>query len=255
MSSAHLIVKRHLWVLRKGRPWNLAVNGIFEPFLYLMSIGIGIGQLVGNIGGDGGAVTTYAAFVAPALLATSAMNSAVSETTGSVWWRLRFEKFYDAILNTPLGVKDIAYGEIAASVLRSTLSAVCFFAVILALGMVHSWWALLAVPAAILIAYAFSAAGLAATTFLRDMHHHQYLQLCLLPMFLFATTFYPLSVYPQPVQAVVAALPLYQSIELLRGLTTGHVGPGVLFAVVYLLALGILGTWLANRRLQRMLIS
>ncbi|MEV4412028.1 ABC transporter permease [Catellatospora sp. NPDC049609] len=250
MPAAHLIVLRHLWVLRKGRPWNLAVNGIFEPFLYLISIGVGIGQL---IDGDGGAAG-YAAFVAPALLATSAMNSAISETTGSVWWRLRFEKFYDAIVTTPLTVRDVAYGEIAASVLRSTLSAGCFLAVIAAFGMVRSWWALLALPACVLVAYAFSAAGMAAITVIREFHHHQYLQLVMLPMFLFATTFYPLSVYPEVLRPVVAALPLYQSIELLRGLTTGELGPGMLAAVAYLLIMGLAGGWIASRRLSRMLL-
>ncbi len=250
MPAAHVIVLRHLWVLRKGRPWNLAVNGVFEPFLYLMSIGVGIGQL---IDGGGGAVA-YAAFVAPALLATSAMNSAIAETTGAVWWRLRFEKFYDAIITTPLTVRDIAYGEIAASVLRSTLSAACFLIVIAAFGMVHSWWALLALPACMLIAYAFSAAGMAAITVIREFHHQQYLQLFMLPMFLFATTFYPLSVYPAAIRPVVAALPLYQSIELLRGLTTGHLHPGMLIAVAYLLAMAALGSWLATRRLSHLLL-
>lgn len=248
MPAAHLIVLRHLWVLRRGRPWNLAVNGVFEPFLYLMSIGVGIGQLI-----DGG-TAAYAAYVAPALLATSAMNSAISETTGAVWWRLRFEKFYDAIVTTPLTVRDVAYGEIAASVLRSTLSAACFLAVISAFGMVRSWWALLALPACVLIAYAFSAAGMAAITVIREFHHQQYLQLVMLPMFLFATTFYPLSVYPEVLRPVVAALPLYQSIELLRGLTTGQLGPGVLAAAAYLLVMGLLGGWIAARRLSRMLL-
>ncbi|MFK3985110.1 ABC transporter permease [Micromonospora sp. NPDC050397] len=254
MSSAHLIVLRHLWVLRHGRPWNLVVNGIFEPFLYLLSVGIGIGQLVDD-GATGGDIGRYAAFVAPALLATSAMNSAVNETTYNVWWRVRFDKLYDAIVTTPMRMPDIAVGEIAASVLRSTLSSTCFFLVITALGMVHSWWALLAVPAAVLIAFAFSAAGLAAATYIRDQHHHQYLQLCMLPMFLFATTFYPLSVYPGAVQVVVAALPLYQSIELLRGLTTGELGFGMVGAVAYLVAMGVGGTWLANRRLSGMLLT
>ncbi len=248
MPAAHLIVLRHLWVLRKGRPWNLAVNGVFEPFLYLMSIGVGIGQLI-----DGGSAA-YAPFVAPALLATSAMNSAISETTGSVWWRLRFERFYDAIVTTPLTVRDITYGEIAASVLRGTLSSACFLAVIAGFGMVRSWWALLALPACVLVAYAFSAAGMAAITVIREFHHQQYLQLVMLPMFLFATTFYPLSVYPEVLRPVVAALPLYQSIELLRGLTTGQLGPGTLFAVAYLLLMGLAGGWIASRRLTRMLL-
>jgi lipooligosaccharide transport system permease protein len=254
VSSAHLIVLRHLWVLRHGRPWNLVVNGIFEPFLYLLSVGVGIGQLVAG-GADGDGIGRYAAFVAPALLATSAMNSAVNETTGNAWWRIRFDKLYDAIVTTPMRTTDIAVGEIAASVLRSTLSAGCFLAVIAVLGMVQSWWALLALPAAVLVGYAFSAAGLAAATYLRDLHHQQYLQLCMLPMFLFATTFYPLSVYPGPVQVLVAALPLYQSIELLRGLTTGRLGVGMLAATAYLLVMGVGATWLASRRLRTMLTS
>jgi lipooligosaccharide transport system permease protein len=247
----HLIVVRHLWVLRRGRPWGLLVDGIFEPFLYLLSIGIGVGQLVVA----GPETSRYAAFVAPALLATAAMNSAVNETTGSFWFRVRFEKVYDAIVTTPMRVGDIAAGEIAASVLRSGLSSTCFLAVITALGMVRSWWALLAVPAAVLVAFAFSAAGLAVATLMRDLHHHQYLQLCMLPMFLFATTFFPLSLYPRPLQPVVAALPLYQSIELIRGLTTGTLGAGTLAAVAYLAAMGGAGWWVAHRRLGRMLLT
>jgi lipooligosaccharide transport system permease protein len=254
VSAAHLIVLRHLWVLRHGRPWNLVANGIFEPFLYLLSVGIGIGQLVAGGAGVGGAAR-YAAFVAPALLATSAMNSAVNETTHNVWFRIRHDKLYNAIVTTPMRVGDIAAGEIAASVLRSTLSATCFFAVIAALGMVHSWWALLTVPAAVLVAAAFSSAGLAAATYIRDPHHHQYLQLAMLPMFLFATTFYPLSVYPAPVRAVVAALPLYQSIELTRELTTGQLGVGMVAATGYLLVMTAGGGWLAIRRLNRMLLT
>ncbi|BCB76147.1 ABC transporter permease [Phytohabitans flavus] len=255
MSSAHLIVVRHLWVLRRGRPWNLLVEGIFEPFLYLLSIGIGVGQLVGTFTGAGPEVTRYAAFVAPALLATSAMNSAVNETTGSFWFRVRFEKLYEAIVTTPMRVGDIAAGEIAASVLRSGLSSTCFLLVITALGMVRSWWALLAIPAAVLVGFAFSAAGLAVATLMRDFHHQQYLQLCMLPMFLFATTFFPLSVYPPALQPVVVALPLYQSIELVRGLTTGTMGAGTLAAVLYLSAMGAIGWFFTHRRLGRMLLT
>lgn len=250
MSSAHLIVVRHLWVLRRGRPWNLLLEGIFEPFLYLLSVGLGIGQLVGGVG-----ATRYAAFVAPALLATSAMNSAVSETTGGFWWRARFERFYDAMVTTPMRVTDIAVGETAASVLRATLSSACFLAVIAALGLVRSWWAVLALPALVLVAFAFSAAGILVATLMRDLHHTQYLQLGMLPMFLFATTFFPLSVYPGWLQPVVVVLPLYQAIELIRGLTTGVFGTGLLAAVAYLLALGGVSLWLADRRLARLLLT
>src|SRR5262245_22994857 len=121
--QAHLIVLRHYWVLRRNRPWSLIVNGVFEPFLYLMSIGVGIGQLIGNVVDGGGQTSRYVAFVAPAMLATAAMNSAVNETTNSVWFRLRFERVYDAVVTTPVTVADIAVGEVASAVLRGTVAA------------------------------------------------------------------------------------------------------------------------------------
>jgi lipooligosaccharide transport system permease protein len=250
VSSAHLLVLRHFWVLRRRRPWTLIVNGIFEPFLYLTSIGFGIGQLI-TTGPQGSA---YAAFVAPALLATSAMNSAVNETTGSIWFRLRFERVYEAILTTPVNVTDIAVGEVVSAMLRSAVASSCFFGVIAALGLVHSWWSLLAIPATLLIAFGFAGAGLAVTTYLRDFTHHQYVQLSMLPMFLFATTFYPLSVYPGPIQVVVACLPLYQSTELLRGLMLGEPGPSMAIASAYLLIMGLVGLRVADRRLGLLLL-
>jgi lipooligosaccharide transport system permease protein len=92
-------------------------------------------------------------------------------------------------------------------------------------------------------------------TVIRDFQHQQYVQLFMLPMFLFANTFYPLSVYPTPLQAVIAALPLYQSTELVRGLVLGEPGPGVLWAAVYLAVFGLGGLWLADRRLPRLLLG
>jgi lipooligosaccharide transport system permease protein len=252
--NAHLIVLRHLWVLRAHRPWTLIVNGVFEPFLYLMSIGVGIGALVEMPAGAGPPGSSYAAYVAPALLATAAMNSAVNEVVNDVWWRLRFEHVYQAMLTTPMTVTDIAVGEVAAAMLRGAVAATCFLGVITALGLVGSWWALLAVPATLLVTFAFAGAGLAVATVLKEFHHHQYVQLFMLPMFLFATTFYPLSVYPEPLRVVVAALPLYQSTELLRGLVLGQLGPGLAGAAAYLAAMGVTGLWLADRRLPKLLL-
>jgi lipooligosaccharide transport system permease protein len=254
--NAHLIVLRHLWVLRARRPWTLIVNGIFEPFLYLMSIGVGIGALIdAPAGAPSYAAPNYAAYIAPALLATAAMNAAVNEVVNDVWWRIRFEHVYQAMLTTPLTVTDIAVGEVAAAMLRGAVAATGFLAVITALGLAGSWWALLAVPATLLVTFAFAGAGLAVATVIREFHHHQYVQLVMLPMFLFATTFYPLSVYPKPLQVVVAALPLYQSTELLRGLVLGDLGPGLAWAAVYLAAMGLGGLFLADRRLPKLLIG
>jgi lipooligosaccharide transport system permease protein len=253
MSSARVIVVRHWWVLRRRNPWTLLANGLFEPFLYLMSVGVGIGTLIGTQGRTIAGGYSYASFVAPALLATSAMNTATAETIWGLWYRMRFGKFYDSLVTTPLTVYDIAVGEIGAAALRGLFAGSCFLGVIAALGMTHSLWAVLALPAVALTAFAFSAAGLAVATMMRELHHNQYVQLVMLPMFLFSATFYPLSIYPTVIHDIVAALPLYQSTNLIRGLTLGEVGRAQLFAVVYLAVFGLLSLWLGARRLTRLL--
>ncbi len=104
-----------------------------------------------------------------------------------------------------------------------------------------------------LSAFAFAAAGLAVATFMRELHHNQYVQLVMLPMFLFSATFYPLSIYPTVIHDVVAALPLYQSINLLRGLTLGEGGGGPSFSARFYLGLfGLFSVWLGSRRLTRL---
>ena len=125
---------------------------------------------------------------------------------------------------------DVALGEIGWALIRGGLYAVAFMIVMLAMGLVHSAWAVLASRSALLIGFAFAGAGMAATTFMRSWQHFEFVTLATLPMFLFSTTFYPLSVYPRPIQIVVECTPLYQGIALLRGLTLGYVGPGLLVA-------------------------
>lgn len=253
MSGVRLILLRHALVLRRNRPWRLIVFGVFEPFLYLASLGVGLGTLVGRIS-DSGTPIRYAAFVAPALLATSAMNTSVEETTVAVWVRLRFGHFYQAIVTTPLRTVDIVRGEVAAAMLRGTLATVSFLVIVTALGLVESWWGLLLFPAALVITFGFAGAGMAVATLLRSWQHQQYVQLVMLPMFLFATTFYPLSTYPSALRWLVAVLPLTQATELLRDLSLGRVGAALLVPVLYLALLGLAGLSFASRRLGQLLL-
>ena len=254
LTSARQVVVRHWWVVRSGRPWATLANGLFEPFLYLMSIGVGIGTLIGSRGHQIAGGYSYASFVAPALLATSAMNTATSETIWGIWFRLQSEKFFDSLVTTPMTAADIALGETMAAAVRGVVAGGCFLAVLTALGMVHSWWALLGLPAVALIAFSFAAAGLFVSTIMKEMHHTQYVQLVMLPMFLFSATFYPLSVYPGWLADIVRVLPLYQATNLIRGLTLGHVGWPQLGACGYLLVLGGGTLWVASRRLGRLLL-
>jgi lipooligosaccharide transport system permease protein len=234
--------------------WLVLVSGIFEPLFYLLSIGVGLGKLVGTVAGPGGQMVGYASFVAPALLATSAMNGAIYDSTFNVFFRLKYAKFYDAALATPMRPGDIALGEIGWALIRGGLYAIAFMAVMLALGLVHSAWAVADVPVALLIGFASAAAGMTATTFMRSWQHFEYIMLATLPMFLFSATFYPLSVYPRPVQILVECTPLYQGVALMRGLTLGVVGPALLWHVLYLAVMGVAGLYVAGRRIGRLLL-
>ena len=248
------LVERNLLVYRKM--WLLIVSGFFEPVLYLFSLGVGIGSLVGVVAGPDGQSIEYTAFVAPALLAASAMNGAVYDSTMNVFFKLKYARTYDAMLSTPLEPADIAVGEILWAQLRGTLYSAAFLLVMLVFGLVDSWWAVLALPATVLIGLAFAAAGMAATSFMRSWQDFDFVQLAILPMFLFSTTFFPLSVYPRPLQLVVQLTPLYHGIELVRPLTTGAgVGPGLLGHAIYFLGMAALGLAVTARRLERLLLK
>jgi lipooligosaccharide transport system permease protein len=250
---ARRLIERNLMVYR--RDWMIIFSGFFEPLFYLLSIGVGIGKLVGPVVGPGGGPISFRAFVAPALLASSAMNGAVYDSTMNVYFKLKYAKTYDAVLATPMAVGDVALGEITWALLRGLMYSAVFIVVMALLGDVVSVWAVLALPAAVLIGFAFAAVGMAATTFLRSWTDFDFVQLAVLPMFLFSTTFYPLSTYPRWLQLVVECTPLYHGVALLRALCLGGVGPALFGHAAYLLAMGLIGLAITSRRLAGLLLK
>jgi lipooligosaccharide transport system permease protein len=245
--------ERSLYLYR--RTWLVLVSGFFEPLFYLLAVGFGIGSLIGSVPGPDGQPVPYQLFVAPALLASSAMNGAIFEVTFNVYGKLRWDKVYDAMLSTPLGVGDIALGEIAWALFRGLLYAIGFVLVILVLGLFRSPFFLLAIPAAMLIGFAFAAVGMAATTFVRSWQDFDLIQLILLPLFLFSATFYPISTYPPILQTIIQLTPLYHGVDLIRSLALGVIGPGLLVHVAYLLVIGFAGLFVVSRRLNKLLLK
>ena len=235
--------------------WKVLAAGFIEPVLYLLGIGFGIGALVRSIPLADGHAVSYAVFVAPALMATSAMNGAIYETTMNMFTKLRHMKIYDAMVSTPVGVEDLAAGEVIWAVARGSVYSLGFMVVMLALGLVASPWAILAIPAAILVGLAFAALGAALTSFVRQWQDLDTIQLVLQPMFLFSATFFPITVYPPALRVVVELTPLYHGIDLIRGLTTGVVGPALLGDVAYLVVLALVGVAVAALRLRRQLLK
>src|SRR5262245_3858229 len=247
------LVERNCFAYR--RAWLVFVSGFFEPLFYLLSIGIGVAGLVGDFRLPDGTVIGYTEFVAPAMLAASAMNGAIFDATYNIFFKMKYAKLYDAILATPLRPWDVTTGEVTWGLLRGASYSAAFVGVMLAMGLVASWWGLLALPAAVLIGYGFAGAGMAATTWMRSWQDFEFVQLTIMPMFLFSATFFPVETYPGWVQHIVEVTPLYQGVVLVRGLTTGTLGWESLVAIVYLTAMGTLGMYVASRRLGGLLLK
>jgi lipooligosaccharide transport system permease protein len=225
-------------------------SGFIEPLFYLFAMGYGLGHFVGEIHG-----VSYASYIAPALLASAAMNGAIYDATTNVFWKLRYGKVYDSMLATPLGPVDVAVGETAWAQFRGLLYAIGFMITIAALGAIHSWWGLLALPAALVVGFGFAGVGIGVATFLRSWQDFELVQIVLLPMFLFSATFFPLSIYPVAIQWFVRFSPLYHAIHLIRALTLGGVAPTDLIDVAYLLVLGVAGIAIARRRMAGLLLT
>ena len=254
--SAPAVVRVLLWrnVLAYRRAWYVFVSGFLEPVFYLFSIGIGVGKLVTGFEVDGHFVT-YAAFVAPAMLATSAMNGSVLDATFNFFFKLKFERLYDQMLATPLTTRDIARGELAWSLVRGGIYGLAFELIMVAMGLVDSWWAVLVLPVVLLIGFAFASVGMALTTWMRSWQDFEYVTLAMIPMFLFSATFFPITAFPTWLGWIVQCTPLYRSVVLVRELTTGTLGLGSAISVVYLVAMGVAGLWVVGRRLDRLLLT
>jgi len=247
------LIERNVMVYR--RTWLMLVSGFFEPLFYLLSIGFGLGALIGSVPGPDGTPIPYGVFVAPALLATSAMNGAVYESTFNVYFKLRYAKTYDAILSTPMGIEDVATGEVGWSLIRGGLYATGFLVVVVLLGLAPSPLVVLCVPASLLIGFAFAAVGMAATTWIRTWQDFDFIIVITLPLFLFSATFYPITAYPPVLRAIVEVSPLYQGVAMLRQLSTGAVDATILVHAAYLLVMGLAGLVVVGRRLDRLLLK
>ncbi len=248
------VIHRGLLATRSTN-YLVVLSGFFEPVFYLLSLGIGFGALVGSVQTSTGMEVPYAAYIAPALLAVSAMNGAVYDSTWNVFFKLNFSKLYQGMLTTSLGPLDVALGEIFLALLRGAMYAVGFMVVMQVFGLNLAWTALLALPAVLLIAFGFASLGMAITSYMKTFQHIEWVNFIMLPMFLFSATFYPLTVYPEPIQWVIQALPLWHAVELVRGLTTGALSAMMFVHIGYYLVMIAIGIVFTTSRLRALFLK
>jgi lipooligosaccharide transport system permease protein len=242
------------WMAFKNSAWIAVLSGFFEPVLYLLSFGYGLGHLIGAISLPSGRIISYAAFIAPGLLATSAMNGAIYDSTWNVFFKLKFDRIYQGMLQTSLGSLDVALGEIGWALMRGLAYTLGFMCIAVPAGLIPSWWGILAIPAAVLIAFGFASLGMAITSYFTTFQQMDWINILLLPMFLFSGSFYPLTVYPGFMQAILKALPLWQAIEIVRDFTLGTVSLGMIWHLLYFSVMVALGVTLTNKRLTKLFL-
>lgn len=252
-----------------GRPWALIARNVYalrtanalvffsgfvEPVFYLLAFGFGLGNFVGNVGDAGSRQFSYATYIAPALLATSAMNGALADSTWNVFFKMHYGKFYNAVMATSLGALDTAAGEILWATIRGASYAVGFMCIVAPLHLVPSAWGVLAVPAAAAVAFGFAAVGMAITSYMESMQQLNWVNFLLLPMFLFSGAFFPLDGFPWLLQQAIHVLPLWQAIAMLRGLMYGQLDVALFWHVAYFAAFCVVGLTFTTRRLNALFL-
>ena len=245
----HRMIERHVVAYR--RQWLIVVSGFFEPLFYLISMRAGLSDLVGKVSMAGKQVS-YEAFVAPALMASSAMNGAIFDSTGNVLHRMKYARIYDAALATPMTPAAVAVGEIGWALIRGQLYACSFLGVMAALGLIDSWWSLLALPACALVGLTFASIGFASTTFMRGWTDMEIVTTAMMPLALFSATFFPISSYGSWAWLVQLS-PLYHGVVLVRAANAGVWDVSLLGHIAVLLTLAVLAIVVAARRLDILL--
>jgi lipooligosaccharide transport system permease protein len=249
------VAARNVSALRSGPAyWLVIASGFFEPLLYLFSIGIGVGALIGDLTLPDGRTVAYSAFVAPGMLAASAMGGALTEAF-NFYAKTKYIKLYDGVLATPVRPIEIALGELSWAMFRGAIYSSGFLVVMVAMGLTTAGWALLAFPASLLVGVAFGGLGMALATFMRSWQDFDLFTSVQFALFLFSGTFVPPESYPAALRVVVELTPLYHSVELIRAITTGSPGLASLGHAGYLAALAVLGLAVAGRRMGTLLLK
>jgi len=246
------------WLTVYRRIWRSSIwSSILGPICYLGAMGFGLGSLVDKHGTASLGGVPYLAFLAPAILASSAMTTGLDESTFPVYGSIKWNKIYIGAQASPLRPADIYRGHLLFMTMRITLNALIFIVIMSAFGAPRSLWVLLALPCAVLTGLAFAAPVAAwAVTLKNEMPFNVVFRFGMIPLMLFSGTFFPLSQLPAWLRPLAYATPLWHGVALCRAfsLGTGIRDPvGMLGHVAYLAVLAAVGIWAGGWTYRRRL--
>ncbi|EEG77159.1 ABC transporter permease [Dethiobacter alkaliphilus] len=244
------VFRRNLAVFRSTWKTNIAFN-FLEPLLYLAAMGWGLGAFVGEIDG-----MSYMQFIAPGIIASSAMWAASAECTYESYVRMHYQKIFHAITATPINLDEVVTGELLTGVFKSVLYGSVILLVIAVLGLVPSFFAVLIPLVLVLCGFVFAQLGMIWTGIVPKIDSFSYFfTLVVTPMFLFSGVFFPIDALPEAVQAAAWLLPLYHIVVLLRSLTMGAVSAALLIHALWLVTFIIVIFPLPQHLMQKRLIK
>ncbi|MEP7023232.1 MAG: ABC transporter permease [Actinomycetota bacterium] len=246
---------RH-WMTNYRRTWRGSIySSVLNPLLYLGAIGIGLGTLVNKHGSAKLGGISYIAFLAPGLLAATAMQTAIGESTYPVMASVKWRRTYQAAVSTPLRPADLFHGHLLFTLVRLLMNCGVFLAVMAVFGATASPWALAALPVAILTGLAFAVPVEAwAIRVSKDTSFAMIFRFGMIPLFLFSGTFFPITQLPGWAQPIAYVTPLWHGVALCRSLSLGTATIGSALAhVAYLTALTVAGLIEGRRAYQRRL--
>jgi lipooligosaccharide transport system permease protein len=237
------------WLTVYRRIWRSSIwSSILGPVCYLGAMGFGLGSLVDKHGTASLGGVPYLAFLAPAILASSAMTTGMDESSFPVFGSIKWNKIYIGAQASPLRPADIFRGHLLFMIMRITLNATIFLVIMGAFGAPRSAWVVLALPAAVLTGVAFAAPIAAWAVTVKNESGFSYLfRFGMMPLMLFSGTFFPLSQLPGWLRPLAYATPLWHGVALCRALSLGRLDVGLLWDVLYLVILAGIGTWAGTR--------